>query len=134
VGAECQVELTARSSSNLDRCAARQTLRIIPEQKREQMAERIYLQHPATHETVAVATGFSWHACLLGPLWAVMRRLWLVALLMLVVDVLITAIGLAGVAADLASLVLSIAFAAYCGVNGNKWHRQVLERKGFAAV
>ncbi|CAG4928111.1 DUF2628 domain-containing protein [Paraburkholderia saeva] len=98
------------------------------------MAERIYLQHVETHETIAVATGFSWPACLLGPFWAVMRRLWLIALLMLAVDILITVIGLAGVTADLASFVLSIAFAAYCGVNGNKWHREALERKGFVAL
>ena len=98
------------------------------------MAERIYLQHSVTRETSAVGTGFSWPACLLGPFWAVMRRLWRVALLMVAVDVLLSVIGLAGVTADLASLVLSIAFAAYCGMNGNKWHRQALERKGFVAL
>ncbi|CAG4926437.1 DUF2628 domain-containing protein [Paraburkholderia gardini] len=98
------------------------------------MAERIYLQHRATHETIAVGTGFNWPACLLGPFWAVTRRLWLIVLLMLVVDVLLSVIGLAGVMADLASLVLSIVFAAYCGANGNKWYRQALERKGFVAL
>ncbi|SEB06089.1 DUF2628 domain-containing protein [Paraburkholderia sartisoli] len=98
------------------------------------MAEQIYLQHPVTHETIAVGTGFNWPACLFGPFWAVMRRLWRVALLMLIVDVLLSVIGLADVTVDLASLALSIAFAAYCGVNGNKWHRQALERKGFVAL
>ena len=98
------------------------------------MAERIYLQHRVTHETIAVGTGFNWPACLPGPFWAVMRQLWLIALLMLVVDVLLTVIGLAGVTADLARLVLSMAFAAYCGANGNKWYRQALERKGFVAL
>lgn len=92
------------------------------------------MQHRSTDETVAVATGFSWPACLLGPFWALMRRLWLVALLMLAVDLLLTVIGLAGMTADLISLVLSVAFAVYCGVNGNKWHRQALERKGFVVL
>lgn len=95
------------------------------------MTERIYLQHPARGEMVEVSTGFSWAAFLLGFIWALMKRMWLVALLMLAADLVIGLIGFAGVTADVISLVLSIAFAIYCGINANQWYRRDLERKGY---
>ncbi|HEY1999999.1 DUF2628 domain-containing protein [Paraburkholderia sp.] len=95
------------------------------------MTEQIYLQHPASNERVAVSTGFSWSACLLGFIWALMKRLWLLAVLLLAVDLIITLIGFVGAAADVISLILSIAFAIYCGMNANQWHRRALERKGY---
>ncbi|MDE1181133.1 DUF2628 domain-containing protein [Paraburkholderia sp.] len=98
------------------------------------MPDRIFLKHPSRDETIAVATGFSWAACLLGFVWALMKRMWLLAALLLVADLLIGFIGLAGESADIASLVLSILFAAFCGMNGNRWHRQALERQGYVPV
>ena len=96
-----------------------------------EMAERIYLQHPTKDETVEVSTGFSWSAFLLGFVWALMKRMWLVALVLLAVDLAIGLIGFAGVTADVISLVLSIVFAIYCGMNANQWYRRDLERKGY---
>ena len=64
------------------------------------MADRIYLRHPVTDETVSVSTGFSWPAFLLGAIWALMKKLWLIALLMLVVELLIGVIGLSVVATN----------------------------------
>ena len=98
------------------------------------MTDRIYLQHPTSDETVAVNTGFSWAAFLLGFVWALMKRLWLLALLMLATNLLIGLIGFAGPTADVISLILSVAFAAYCGMNANKWHRSALERKGYVVL
>jgi hypothetical protein len=98
------------------------------------MRERIYLRHPATDETVEVKTGFSWAAFLLGFVWALMKRMWLVALLMLAADLAIGLIGFAGVTADVISLLLSIVFAIYCGMRGNQWHRRDLERKGYMVL
>jgi hypothetical protein len=98
------------------------------------MADRIYLRHPVTDETVSVSTGFSWPAFLLGAIWALMKKLWLIALLMLVVELLIGVIGLAGTTADVISFVLSLAFAVFCGMNGNKWHRRAWERKGYVGL
>lgn len=95
------------------------------------MTERIYLQHPSRGGTVAVNTGFSWPAFLLGFVWALMKKLWVVALLMLVADLLIGLLGFAGRTADVISLILSIGFAIYCGTNANEWHRRALERKGY---
>ena len=95
------------------------------------MVERIYLQHPARGETVELSTGFSWGACLLGFIWPLMKKMWLVASLMLVADLVIGLIGLAGVTADVLSLLLSVAFAVYCGMKANQWYRRDLERKGY---
>ena len=109
---------------------AREFAKINLKDERE-MAERIYLQHPTKTETVEVSTGFSWSAFLLGFVWALMKRMWLVALVLLAVDLAIGLIGFAGVTADVVSLVLSIVFAIYCGMNANQWYRRDLERKGY---
>jgi hypothetical protein len=98
------------------------------------MTERIYLRHPARNETVEIRTGFSWAAFLLGFVWAWMKRMWLVGLLMLVADLAIGLIGFAGLTADVISLALSILFAVYCGMRGNQWHRRDLERKGYVTL
>lgn len=98
------------------------------------MTDRIYLQHPTRDETVAVNVGFSWPALLLGFIWALMKRLWGVALFMLGVNLALGVIGLAGITADLISLVLSIVFAIYCGMRANDWHRRILERKGYVVL
>jgi Protein of unknown function (DUF2628) len=98
------------------------------------MTDRIYLHHPSRDETVAVSIGFSWPALLLGFIWALMKRLWGVAGLMLAVDLALGLIGLAGITADLISLVLSIVFAIYCGLSANDWHRRALERKGYVVL
>ena len=36
--------------------------------------------------------------------------------------------------ADVISLVLSIVFAIYCGMNANQWYRRDLERKGYVVT
>lgn len=42
------------------------------------MSRRIYLSRPDTDHVVSVTTGFNWWACLLGPLWAIAKRQWLI--------------------------------------------------------
>ena len=98
------------------------------------MTERTYLRHPTKDETVEVKAGFSWAAFLLGFVWALMKRMWLVGLLMLAADLAIGLIGFAGVTADVISLGLSIVFAIYCGMRGNQWYRRDLERKGYVVL
>jgi hypothetical protein len=108
--------------------------RVAKDEDRTVTAERIFLRHPAKDETVEVRTGFSWAAFLLGFIWALMKRMWLVGTLMLAVDLALSFIGFASVSADVVSFVLSIAFAIYCGMRGNQWHRRDLERKGYVAL
>jgi hypothetical protein len=98
------------------------------------MADRIYLQHPTRDETIAVSVGFSWPALLLGFIWALMKRLWGVALVLLAVEIALGLIGLAGATAYLVSLLLSIVFGIYCGIRANDWHRRILESKGYVVL
>jgi hypothetical protein len=98
------------------------------------MADRIYFKHPTSDKTVPVATGFNWPACLLGFIWAFAKKLWTIALLMLLANLIISLIGLMGWGGDVASLMLSLLFAAFCGYNANRWHRRTLERRGYIAL
>ena len=50
------------------------------------MSERIYLRYPGKDETVAVAIGFSWGACLLGFVWALSKKMWFAAFVMLAIN------------------------------------------------
>ncbi|QQC65680.1 DUF2628 domain-containing protein [Paraburkholderia ginsengisoli] len=98
------------------------------------MGARIYLQHPGKNETVAVATGFSWGACLLGFIWALSRKMWFAAFVMLGVSLVLFGMGLWGETADLIGLVLSVLFGVACGAYGNRWHRWTLEQRGYVVL
>ncbi|NML35433.1 DUF2628 domain-containing protein [Paraburkholderia antibiotica] len=98
------------------------------------MGASIYLQHPQHRQAVAVATGFSWGACLLGFIWALSKRMWFAAFVMLGVNVIFLGMGLWGEALDLLGFVLSLLFAIACGMYGNRWHRWTLEQKGYQVV
>src|SRR3954467_6801386 len=48
-----------------------------------EMGARIYLHCPSNDETVAIACGFNWGACLLGFIWALSKKMWFAAFVML---------------------------------------------------
>ncbi|WP_345816404.1 DUF2628 domain-containing protein [Paraburkholderia sp. PREW-6R] len=98
------------------------------------MAETIYLRHPGKDETVAVATGFSWGALLLGFVWALSKRMWFAAFVMLAVNVLLFFTDLWGETGDVIGLLLSVLFAYACGAYGNEWHRKTLESRGYTKI
>jgi len=98
------------------------------------MEARIYLQRPGATETVAVATGFSWGACLLGFIWALSKKMWFAAFVMLAINLILFALGLWGATADLIGLVLSAVFGIACGAYGNRWHRWTLEQRGYVVM
>jgi hypothetical protein len=98
------------------------------------MGERIYLQRPGEGEPVGVASGFSWGACLLGFIWALSKRMWFAAFVMLSVSIILFAMGLWGETADLIGTVLSILFAVGCGAYVNRWHRWTLEKRGYVVL
>lgn len=98
------------------------------------MGTSIYLRHPGRDQTVAVATGFSWGACLLGFIWALYRRMWFAAFVMLAINLILFGMGLWGETADLIGLVLTILFAVACGAYGNQWHRWTLEKRGYVVL
>lgn len=98
------------------------------------MGERIYLHYPGNDENVAVGTGFSWGACLLGFIWALSKKMWFAAFVMLAVNILFFCAGLWGETADLIGTVLGVLFGIACGVYGNQWHRWTLEKRGYVVL
>lgn len=98
------------------------------------MAAPIYMRHPGKDETVAVSTGFSWGALLLGFVWALSKRMWFAAFIMLAINVGLFFTDFLGEAGDVIGLILSVLFGVACGVYGNQWHRQTLERRGYTVV
>ena len=98
------------------------------------MAERIYLQRPGQGDVVAVATGFSWGALLLGFVWAMSKRMWFAAFVMLGVSTILFLSGLWGDTIGTIGLVLSVLFGVACGVYGNQWHRWTLEKRGYVVM
>lgn len=77
---------------------------------------------------------FSIPAFLFGFLWALYRRLWLVAIIIFAAQLALPAMveGL-GLHPALGSVGL-IAFAIYVGCSANDWRREKLERNGYAVV
>ena len=98
---------------------------------------RVYTAHvrhgglDPDRDVVLVKEGFSWPAFLFGPLWALTRRLWLVAaafaLALAGIEVLAYGIELDPVAGTALTLGVSAAF----GWLGNDLRRRHLERRGF---
>jgi hypothetical protein len=105
-----------------------------PMRSGREMGARIYLHCPGNDETVAIACGFNWGACLLGFIWALSKKMWFAAFVMLGVNLILLGMGLWGETADVIGLVLSILFAVACGVYGNRWHRWTLEKRGYVVV
>lgn len=91
----------------------------------------------ASGATAIVDTGFSWAAFILGPLWAISKRQWLMFLLLCIAQLPFTIVfALAEQKEDTAlfalSLLLALVYMAGCGAFGNRLHRHFLERKGYA--
>lgn len=105
------------------------------------MSRRIYLWRPDTDHVVSVTTGFNWGACLLGPLWAIAKKQWLIfaGLLAGNIALVLVEVGLAWVhvprgLATTISLASSLLFAAFCGYNANLWHLRALKKQGYQVV
>ena len=95
----------------------------------------VEMRHP-TRGTVEIPLGFSWPALVLGPLWALVKRLWMVFLLLVLGLVAITIVQLyaetsLNVTLILISLALSAVYMYACGKYGNAWWRWTLEQRGY---
>ncbi len=76
-----------------------------------------------------VPEGFSWGAAILGPVWLLLHRAWIPAILVLCADI---AVGEIGVEVPRVPLLLGLAWLA--GLVGQDLRRWSLERRGFALV
>lgn len=86
-------------------------------------------------------SGFSWLAFISLPLWALRRRLWGLSLLLLaltwllhsLVDFLLSQLPAGDLQAGL-GLAWLLAESWYAGRHANRWHRLLLERRGYVAA
>lgn len=97
----------------------------------------VHLRQPASdaeRDIVLVREGFSWGAFLVSVLWALWNRLWLVAVVLVALELLLPlAAGWAGLGAVAGSAV-SVALAILAGLFGNDLKRWTMLGRGFAEV
>jgi hypothetical protein len=99
------------------------------------MKHQTLLQHK-DGRVALVGNGFSWAAFFFGPLWAVVKRQWMLGLLLFLVLIPINfliefAEATRNLAFILASLGLMIGYMVSCGIYGNRWLKASLKRKGY---
>jgi hypothetical protein len=91
-------------------------------------------------DIVRVKMGFSWQAFFIGSLKAIVRRVWLLAIVAGLFYVSSAYTGDAPTASsrtDALALLLALAYAVYmlfCGVNASHWLSDSLRRRGFTLV
>jgi hypothetical protein len=82
-------------------------------------------------DVVLVREGFSWGAFLFTVLWALWRRMWLAALLIVLGGLVLDSIVALAELDPVSETVLSLAYALYIGFAGNDWRRGSLARRGY---
>ncbi len=78
-------------------------------------------------EPLLVREGFSWGAALFGPLWLLLRRAWIAAVLTLAIGGVLTVLAPPDLAVE-----LWIGFAWLLGLVGHDLRRWGLERRGYS--
>jgi len=86
--------------------------------------QRIYVNERG--DCVVNGTGFSWFAALATPVWALQKRLYLMALALAVMGV-----ATSSYASTTMQLVVALAQIVLFGSLGNRVHRWLLERRGW---
>src|SRR5690348_12888707 len=81
---------------------------------------------------VFVRDGFYFWAFLLGPLWLLWRRLWLVFVLYLIVNAAIDAALMLSGAPEIVKIAVGIAIALLVGFEAGTFWRWTLQRRGAA--
>jgi hypothetical protein len=87
-----------------------------------------------------IKNGFSWPACLFGPLWAFVKRAWLLGFLLLIPVILLRIVeevvyrSGTGTAGALFVLMFYLVYMYNVGRRGNAWLTSALRRKGYTEV
>ena len=102
------------------------------------MTKIVVLIHPSG-KVAHVKVGFSWPAFLLGPLWALVKRLWWHFAALMLVFALINFITDSALSANslfstLLALGMSLTYMVICGVQGNTWLMKALMKRGYRDV
>lgn len=102
------------------------------------MKKTYYYQHPSGKNKI-VNAGFCWSACLFGPWWALINRIW-DALFYLVAFTIVLNFYMSYAEARKSlwllwlGIFISFAIMYICGKIGNAWHITHLEQKGYVRV
>lgn len=103
------------------------------------MALRVYTVHlpPASANDgapILVKEGFSWPAFVLGPIWTLWQRLWLVSTFLIAFYIALGA-GLDALALDeITKSLISLTVHVLIGLSAADWRRAGLRRRGYAEV
>lgn len=101
---------------------------------------RVYTVHVRTpterldRDVILVREGFNWAAFLFGGLWALCSRQWLVALGLIALEVIWSALALELNVSPLTQAAISFGLALIIGWMGNDLRRWTLFRRGYAEV
>jgi hypothetical protein len=100
--------------------------------------QRILLKHPSG-KTAEIKMGFSWPACLLGPLWALVKRLWLHLFILIAAIIPLNVLSdyaehIKSLPLNLISLLLFIAYMYICGRFASSWLHAGLLKRGYLPV
>jgi hypothetical protein len=87
--------------------------------------QRIYMNDRG--DCVISGSGFSWFAAFLSPIWALHRRLYLLAVVLMVAGGAMNFLPLT----TTAQIVVIVAQLLICGSLANRVHRWLLERRGW---
>ena len=104
------------------------------------VSSRYKVYKSPTGDIVRVKMGFSWQAFFVGSLSAILRRLWLLAIVACLFYANEAYFGGAPTptsrTAALALLLLGIyaVYMLFCGVHGNRWLSDSLRRRGFTLI
>lgn len=82
-------------------------------------------------DLLLVKEGFCWPAFLFGWLWALWHRMWLTALLLLLVELALAAAAERLGLATAAQVALAFGMMLFVGFAANDWRRRSLRRRGF---
>lgn len=99
------------------------------------MKKTLTLIHPSG-KVAQVKVGFSWPAFFLGPLWAIVKRLWLHFLILIMVAQALNffmdhALSQDNLPSALLSIAMSLSYPFACGFYGNRWLLKTLLKRGY---
>ena len=100
--------------------------------------QRVLLKHP-NGKTAEIKMGFSWAACLLGPLWAIVKKLWLLFFVLVIVIIPLNLFAdyaehINSLPLSLISLLTFIAYMYICGRFASSWLHATLLKRGYLPV
>jgi hypothetical protein len=97
----------------------------------------VHIRRPSRdpdRDVILVREGFSWGAFLFTALWALWRRMWLAAFLIVLGGLVLDSVVELAELDPVSEAVLTLAYQLYIGFAANDWRRRTLARRGFEEI